>query len=129
MTWDITSRPQVHHFDLIHWLITSPTQGLINSEIANHQIRVLNYQGLKIRDHIWETLKNPRKSIKGFNHPQIIPMTISHGNCISIQGPQSSISSGRQLGFFDLIHWTTDLLIRTWCHNSNHVSISSKASI
>src|SRR3954462_11352304 len=47
MAGDITSRPKVHHFDLIHWLIESPTQGLINSEISNHQIRVLNYQGLK----------------------------------------------------------------------------------
>src|SRR3954470_20331376 len=99
MTWDMTSRSQVHHFDLIHWLITSPTQGLINSEIANHQIKVLNYQGLKIRDHIWETLNIPRKSIKGSNHLQIIPMTISNGSFISIQDPQSSISSGRQLGF------------------------------
>src|SRR3954469_15583835 len=99
MTWDMTSRPKVHNFDLIHGLKTSPTQGLINSEIANHQIRVLNYQGLKIRDHIWETLKIPRKSIKCFNHPQIIPMTKSNGNCISIQDPQSSISSGQQLGF------------------------------
>src|SRR3954465_460523 len=99
MTWDMTSRPQVHHFDLIHWLITSPTQGLINSEISNDQNRVLNYQGLKIRDHIWETLKIPRKSIKGFNHLQIILMTTSNGNYVSIQDPQSSISSGRQLGF------------------------------
>src|SRR4051812_38584968 len=95
----MTSRPQVHHLDLIHWLITSPTQGLINSEISNHQIMALNYQGLKFRDHIWETLKIHRESIKGFNHPQIIPMTISHGNRISIQDPLSSISSGRQLGF------------------------------
>src|SRR3954466_2892915 len=99
MTWDIISKPQVHHFDLIHWLKTSPTQGLINSEISNHQIRVLNYQGLKIRDHIWETLKIPRKSIKGFNHLQIIPMTTSNGDFISIQDPQSSILSSRQLGF------------------------------
>src|SRR3954464_14812102 len=125
----MTSSPQVHHFNLIYWLKTSLTQGLINSEISNHQIRVLNYQGLKIRNHIWETLKNSRESIKGFNHPQIIPMTISHGNCISIQGPQSSISSGRQLGFFDLIHYHPGFLIRTWCHNSNHGSLSSNASI
>src|SRR3954471_745545 len=100
----MTSRPQVHHFDLIHGLITSPTQGLINNEISNHQIRVFELSGTEIRDHIWETLKIPRKSIKGLNHPQIIPMAIYNGNYISIQDPQSSISSGRQLGFFDLIH-------------------------
>src|SRR3954463_3617269 len=86
----MTSRSQVHYFDLIYWLRTSPTQGLINSEISNHHIRVLNYQGLKIRDHIWETLKIPRKSIKGFNHLQIIPMTTSNGNCVSIQDQQST---------------------------------------
>src|SRR3954470_14838875 len=99
MTWDMISRPQVHRFDLIYWLKTSPTQGLINSEISNHQIRVFELSGTEIRDHIWETLKISRGSFKGFNHLQIIPMTISNGNYISIQGPQSSISSGRQLGF------------------------------
>src|SRR3954469_5062362 len=99
MIWDMISRSQVHHFYLIYWLKTSTRQGLINSENSNHQIRVFELSGTKIRDHIWETLKIPRKSIKGFNHLQIVPMTISHGNCISIEDLQSSVSSGRQLGF------------------------------
>src|SRR3954468_14330968 len=61
MTWDMTSRPQVHHFDLIHWLITSPTQGLINSEISNHQIRVFELSGTKNQGSHLGNPKNPQE--------------------------------------------------------------------
>src|SRR3954466_16187400 len=104
MTWDIISKPQVHHFDLIHWLKTSPTQGLINSEISNHQIRVLNYQGLKIRDHIWETLKSPQGITQRVKSSSNNPCgTIQWKLCLNSKSTVINLIRST-IRVFDLIH-------------------------
>src|SRR4051812_36792748 len=59
----------------------------------------LSLSRTEIRDHLWETLKSPRGSFKDINNLQIAHMTRSTGHHTSIQGLQSSFSSGRQLGF------------------------------
>src|SRR4051812_48667295 len=104
MTWDMTSIPQVHHFDLIHWLITSHIQGLINSEISNQQIRVLNYQGLKIRDHIWETLKNPQEVNQRFQSSSNNPYDNIPGK-LHLNSRSTVVNFIRSIiRVFDLIH-------------------------